>query len=42
MKGKLLYYILVNDTLLVDATLWGRGKRRHTCDVEYCSAQGSS
>ena len=36
------YYKPVNDTLLVDATSWGRGQRRHTCDVEYHSAQGSS
>ena len=36
------YYTSVNDTLLVDATSWGSGKRRHTCDVEYRSAQGSS
>ena len=36
------YYTPVNDTLLVDATSWGDGKRRHTCDVEYRSAQGSS
>ena len=36
------YYTPVNDTLLVDATSWGRGQRRHTCDVEYRSAQGSS
>ena len=36
------YYTPVNDTLLVDATSWGGGKRRHTCDVEYRSAQGSS
>ena len=36
------YYTSVNDTLLVDATSWGRGRRSHTCDVEYRSAQGSS
>ena len=36
------YYTPVNDTLLVDATFWGRGERRHTCDVKYRSAQGSS
>ena len=28
------YYKAVNDTLLVDATSWGNG-RRHTCEVEY-------
>ena len=36
------YYTPVNDTLLVDATSWGRGQRRHGCDVEYRSAQRSS
>ena len=36
------YYTPVNDTLIVDATSWSRGKRRHTCDVEYRSVQGSS
>ena len=36
------YYTPINDTLLVDATSWGGGERRHTCDVEYHSAQGSS
>ena len=36
------YYTPVDDTLLVDATSWGRGRKWHTCDVEYRSAQGSS
>ncbi len=30
------YYKAVNDTLLIDATSWGNG-RRHTCEVEYRS-----
>ena len=35
------YYKAVNDTLLVDATSWGNG-RRHTCEVEYRSEKGVS
>ncbi len=34
------YYTPVNDTLLVDATTWGGGRRRHICDVAYRSAGG--
>ena len=34
------YYTAVNDTLLVDATFWGGGRRWHICDVEYRSARG--
>ena len=33
------YYKQVNDTLLIDATSWGNG-RRHTCEVEYRSEKG--
>ena len=33
------YYKAVNDTLLIDATSWGNG-RRHTCEVEYRSEKG--
>ena len=33
------YYKPVNDTLLIDATSWGNG-RRHTCEVEYRSEKG--
>ena len=33
------YYKAVNDTLLVDATSWGNG-RRHTCEVEYHNEKG--
>ena len=29
------YYILANDTLLVDATSWGGERRRHICEVNY-------
>ena len=35
------YYKAVNDTLLIDATSWGNG-RRHTCEVEYRSEKGVS
>ena len=34
------YYTPVNDTLLVDATTWDDGRRRHFCQVDYRSAQG--
>ena len=34
------YYKPVNDTLLVDATTWDGGRRRHYCQVEYRSAGG--
>ena len=34
------YYKAVNDTLLVDATTWDGGRRRHICQVEYHSAGG--
>ena len=34
------YYTPVNDTLFVDATTWGGGRRRHICQVEYRSAEG--
>ena len=34
------YYTPVNDTLLVDATTWDGGRRRHYCQVEYRSAGG--
>ena len=33
------YYTPDNDTLLVDATTWDGGWRRHFCQVEYRSAQ---
>ena len=33
------YYKAVNDTLLIDATSWGNG-RRHICEVEYHSEKG--
>ena len=31
------YYTPVNDILLVDATTWDGGRRRHICQVEYRS-----
>ena len=34
------YYKAVNDTLLVDATFWDGGKRRHICEIEYRSEEG--
>ena len=34
------YYKAVNDTLLIDATSWDNGRRRHTCEVEYRSEKG--
>ena len=34
------YYKPVNDTLLIDATSWDNGSRRHTCEVEYRSEKG--
>ena len=34
------YYKPVNDTLLVDATSWDGGRRRHICEVAYRSAGG--
>ena len=34
------YYKAVNDTLLVDATFWDGGKRRHICEIEYYSEEG--
>ena len=34
------YYKAVNDTLLVDATFWDGGKRRHFCEIEYRSEEG--
>ena len=33
------YYKAVNDTLLIDATSWGNG-RRHACEEEYRSENG--
>ena len=36
------YYTRVNDTLLMDATTWGGGRRRHFCQVEYRSAGGTT
>ena len=34
------YYKAVNDTLLVDATFWDGGRRRHICEIEYRSEEG--
>ena len=34
------FYTAVNDTLLVDATTWDEGRRRHICQVKYHSAGG--
>ena len=34
------YYRAVNDTLLVDATFWDGGRRRHICEIEYRSEEG--
>ena len=34
------YYTPVNTTLLVDATTWSGGRRRHFCQVEYHSTGG--
>ena len=36
------YYTPVNDTLLMGATTWGGGRRRHICQVDYCSAEGKT
>ena len=34
------YYKPVNDSLLVDATFWDGGRRRHICEIEYRSEEG--
>ena len=36
------YHTPVNDTLLVDATTWGGGRRRHFCEVNYLSQKETS
>ena len=39
IRREMPYYKAVNDTLLVDVTSWGNG-RRHVCEVEYRSEKG--